>query len=172
MITSSTRRWRALPFALVVLVALPWAVSPFVSQAAERGSSSSAARLVEQMRDAPLTYDFDGVVELAWRDGKKMKRATVTVRGTNGTIEVESAAGHVVDYGATTYVLGKSGLDEHRRHAHTRQPARRRPRVDAHGPQRRGRRRTTGHDRRRVPQFHRRGAEARDRHPDRAPPRP
>jgi len=109
MSTPSTRRWRLLPLALVVLVALPWAVSPFASEAAERGSSSTAARLVEQMRDAPLTYDFEGVVELAWRDGKKMKRATVTVRGTNGTIEVVSASGHVVDYGATTYVLGKSG---------------------------------------------------------------
>jgi hypothetical protein len=104
----TTRRWRLLPFALVVLVALPWAITPFVSAAAEKGSSA-AAQLVEKTRDAPLTYNFEGVVELAWRDGKKMKRATVTVRGANGTIEVESAAGHVVDYGATTYVLGKSG---------------------------------------------------------------
>ena len=109
MITPSTRRWRMLPLAVAVLVALPWAVSPFASEAVARGSSSTAARLVEQMRDAPLAYDFDGVVELAWRDGNKLKRATVTVRGTNGTIEVESAAGHVIDYGATTYVLGKSG---------------------------------------------------------------
>jgi hypothetical protein len=109
MITPSTRRWRMLPLALVVMVAVPWAVSPFVSQAAERGANRAAARLVEQMRDAPLAYDFEGVVELAWRSGKKMQRATVTVRGANGTIEVESDAGKVVDYGATTYVLGKSG---------------------------------------------------------------
>ena len=102
------RRWRALPLTLVVLVALPWAVSPFTSQAAEKGSST-AAQLVEQMRDAPLTYDFEGVVELQWRDGKKMQRATVTVRGVDGSIEVESAESRVVDYGATTYVLGKSG---------------------------------------------------------------
>ena len=106
--SSAARRWRLLPLGLVVLVALPWAITPFVSEAAEKGSST-AAQLVEQTRDAPLTYNFEGVVELAWRDGKKMKRATVTVRGANGTIEVESATGHVVDYGATTYVLGKSG---------------------------------------------------------------
>jgi hypothetical protein len=102
------RRWRALPFALVVLVALPWAVSPFTSDAAGQGSST-ATQLVEQMREAPLTHDFEGVVELQWRDGKKMQRATVTVRGVDGTIEVESAESRVVDYGATTYVLGKSG---------------------------------------------------------------
>ena len=168
----ATRRWRLLPLALVVLVALPWAVTPFVSEAAEKGSSSTRAQLVEQMRDAPLTYDFDGVVELAWRDGKKMKRATVTVRGANGTIEVESAAGHVVDYGATTYVLGKSGWTSvgvtptpvnlpAADHAWTL--------TTRTGAEVAGRPTTTVIASR---ECHRRGAEARDRHADRAPARP
>ena len=102
------KRRRRLLLALVVLVALPWAIAPFASEAAEK-SSITAGQLVEQTREAPLTYDFQGVVELAWRDGTTMQRATATVRGTNGTIEIDSGSGHVVDYGATTYVLGKSG---------------------------------------------------------------
>lgn len=103
-----TTRWRLLPVAVVMLVALPWAITPFMSGAAEK-SSSNAARLIEQMREAPLTYDFDGVVELTWRDGKKIKRATVNVKSVNGTIEVASGSGKVVDYGATAYVLGDAG---------------------------------------------------------------
>lgn len=103
-----TTRWRVLPVAVVMLVALPWAIAPFMSGAAEKGSTY-AAQLIEQMREAPMTYDFDGVVELTWRDGKKIKRATVNVKSVNGTIEVQSGLGKVVDYGATAYVLGDAG---------------------------------------------------------------
>jgi sigma-E factor negative regulatory protein RseB len=100
--------------AFVVVVALPWAMASFSStDAVGQGSGSgAAAQLVEQMRDASSQWSFGGTVDLTWRDGRreeKVRRATVDVTASYGTVEVAAGSHRVVDDVGTTYVLGDNG---------------------------------------------------------------
>ena len=65
--------------------------------------------LVEQMRAAPLAYDFAGVVESSGVTARRCSAATVTVSWRRRQHRGRRRPGRVVDDGATTYVLGKSG---------------------------------------------------------------
>ena len=99
---------RLFPFALVTLVALPWAAAPFVTEAAGQGTSAGA-QLVERMREASAAYSFSGTVGVMWRDGEKVRRTSVDVTAVDGTLEVEAGESRVVDKGRDTYVLGNRG---------------------------------------------------------------
>jgi sigma-E factor negative regulatory protein RseB len=99
---------RLLPLASVVLVALVWGFVPFVSRAAGQGTTT-AAQLVERMRQASQGYDFTGVVDIMWRDGNKVRSTSVDVTAVDGTYEVEAGSRRLVDEGGNTFVLGANG---------------------------------------------------------------
>jgi sigma-E factor negative regulatory protein RseB len=105
--TRSRRRTRVIVCALAVV---PIAVGTLALRAlAANPSSGEAARLVEQMRDAPLQHDFAGAVTVTWHSGGKTRHATVDVRGDQGSVEVASGSRRVVDDEGSTYVLGGAG---------------------------------------------------------------
>jgi hypothetical protein len=71
-------------------------------------SSTEAANLVDQMRDAPSSMAFSAVVRVAWHDHGKANDITVDVTDDRGSIEVQAGRARVFDRGTRTYFT--SGL--------------------------------------------------------------
>lgn len=99
-----TRRpGRVALFALATL-ALAWPISAWGAASGGSDDAREAARLVTRTRDAASQYDFSGTATVSWNTGDGTRRAQVEVHDADGSIEIVSADGAVIDEGRHTYV--------------------------------------------------------------------
>jgi negative regulator of sigma E activity len=101
---SFTRRPAGLTLLVLATLALAWPIGAWAAASGESKDSREAARLVTRTRAAATQYDFSGTATVAWNTGAGTRRAQVEVHDADGSIEIVSADGTVIDEGRHTYL--------------------------------------------------------------------
>jgi sigma-E factor negative regulatory protein RseB len=100
-VTRRVVRFAASCAALSSLAVIAFVVAPGGADAAP--SSDEGSRLVAQMRTAPDSLRFTGVLELTWVDHGERKARSVDIADDRGAIEITSNGTRVFDEGTHTY---------------------------------------------------------------------
>jgi hypothetical protein len=101
---TGTRRPTAAALVALAIVALAWPIGAWGAASAPSADAREAARLVTRTRDAASQYAFSGTATVRWNTGNGTRRATVQVHDADGSIEIVSAQGRIIDQGRHTYL--------------------------------------------------------------------
>jgi hypothetical protein len=101
---TGSRRPAGVALVALASLALAWPIGAWSAAASDRDDTREAARLVARTRDAASHYDFSGTATVRWNTGEGTRRAQVEVHDADGSIEIVSADGTIIDEGRHTYL--------------------------------------------------------------------